>query len=59
MNDASPGSVSVADYTYWKAHFGAPGGSGALSAVPEAASALLLVLAAAVKFCCARRVRPR
>ena len=28
LNDASPGSVSMADYTYWKTHFGATSGSG-------------------------------
>jgi fibronectin-binding autotransporter adhesin len=46
LNDASPGSVSQQDYTYWRAHFGAAAGSGsgdnlASGAVPEP-SALLL-----------------
>jgi hypothetical protein len=38
-NDASPGSITIEDYNYWKSHFGATGGSGALaevvSTVPE------------------------
>jgi hypothetical protein len=48
LNDATPGMVGVDDYNYWKTHFGATGaassGMGAF-AVPEPASAIVLVIA--------------
>jgi hypothetical protein len=43
------GNISTADYDSWKAHFGQTGGSGSnlnSGAVPEPASALLLIVAA-------------
>jgi hypothetical protein len=50
-NDATPGTISSADYDVWRAHFGQTAGSGsgasANSAVPEPATMILLVLAAA------------
>jgi hypothetical protein len=47
MNDATPSSVSLVDYDYWKSHFGqSVGGAGlALSAIPEPSSAAILALA--------------
>ncbi len=52
LNDATPAAVDESDYTYWRAHFGESAGSGAtgggrlaIAAVPEPASALLLLLA--------------
>jgi hypothetical protein len=49
-NDASPGSVSQEDYSYWKSHFGATtSGGGSLTALPEPASAIPWLLAAAAQ----------
>ncbi|MGD9633517.1 MAG: lamin tail domain-containing protein [Pirellulales bacterium] len=36
-NDASPGSVTLDDYNYWKSRFGATTGAGAVATVPEPA----------------------
>ena len=48
----TPGTVNGADYTAWRARFGKPGGAGAgvivNAAVPEPATCVLLVIAAAV-----------
>jgi hypothetical protein len=57
MNDASPGSVSPADYAYWKSRFGATTGSGASVAVPEAASAVVMMLAAVMQLASTARAR--
>jgi len=39
------GSVNVLDFSVWKSHFGETlGGSGGLAAVPEPASAVLLMI---------------
>lgn len=54
VSGVSPGSVTTADYDEWKSRFGNAGtGSLAANAVPEPASAVLLVLAGVV-ICCAR-----
>jgi hypothetical protein len=56
LNDPTPG-VQASDYDYWKSRFGATSGSGAglgSSAVPEPASALLMLLGFAA-FACKRR----
>jgi hypothetical protein len=50
-NDETPGEVTEGDYTVWKTHFGESLGSGSLVsgvAVPEPATAVLLLLAAGV-----------
>ena len=48
LNDSTPGTVDESDFSYWRAHFGQSLGSGAgadeNAAVPEPASALLLML---------------
>jgi hypothetical protein len=49
INDASPGTVNEADFSYWRTHFGESigGGAGAgaeSAAVPEPASGLLIVV---------------
>ena len=53
--DTTPGSVTAADYGVWKAHFGQSSGSGNLSnaVVPEPATAMMLLIVAAVG-CCLR-----
>jgi PEP-CTERM motif len=56
LNDPTPG-VQAADYDYWRSRFGATTGSGSglgSSAVPEPASALLMLLGFAA-FACKRR----
>ncbi len=45
LNDASPGSVTIDDYNYWKAHFGATAGVGSVAVVAEPATILPLLLA--------------
>ena len=53
-NDSTPDTVDESDYAYWRAHFGAAAGAGAVTAaeaaspVPEPAAAVLLVLGAMV-----------
>ena len=61
LNDLTPSSVNDSDYQYWKAHFGATigGGAGAIAAVPEPASWLLLASAATVSGLLAHRERFR
>jgi hypothetical protein len=55
LNDATPGTVDVADYNYWKMHFGQSGaGSGEISAVPEPTGMALLFVAAMVQSLCRR-----
>lgn len=53
-NDASPGSVTNADYEYWKAHFGeslqGAGAGAAGTGVPEPASLALILIAAIAPF---------
>jgi hypothetical protein len=51
-NDTTPGSVTQGDYDVWKTNFGNHSGSGAgaNAAVPEPATSVLIVLAAA-SFC--------
>lgn len=60
-NDSTPGSVTQADYNVWRTNFGqsiGPGGGGsALSAVPETASASLLLEAIGLSAAFARRTR--
>jgi len=47
LNDASPGSVSVEDYNYWKSHFGATAlGGGGIAVVPEPTALGLWLIAA-------------
>lgn len=48
LNDDSPGSVTDADFSYWRAHFGDTlgSGAGAAAAVPEPNGALALLLGA-------------
>jgi hypothetical protein len=58
-NDASPASVSMADYAYWKSRFGATAGSGASVAVPETTSVAVLLLAALASISRLERLRPR
>jgi len=45
--DTTPGEVTIEDYAFWQANFGATGGGGALSnvSVPEPASALIAATA--------------
>jgi hypothetical protein len=53
----SPGVVDAADYTFWKSRFGATSGAGSasLSAVPEAGSLALALLAVVPAFASHRR----
>jgi hypothetical protein len=41
---ASPGVIDDADYNFWRTRFGATSGSGSSTAVPEPATALLLIV---------------
>jgi hypothetical protein len=47
-NDPTPGTVDESDYQYWRAHYGETAGSGAgagaLAAVPEPTTAVLLLV---------------
>jgi hypothetical protein len=60
-NDPTGGTIGVAQYTTWRAHFGQPPGSGsgaagsASAAVPEPATPVLLMFAAS--YWCLRRGR--
>ena len=45
LNDPTPGTVDTSDHTYWATNFGATLGSGAVSAVPEPTTAMLLTIA--------------
>jgi hypothetical protein len=54
FNDDTPG-VGPDDYTRWKTHFGQMGGAGAVTAVPEPATALLLLAATGAMACLRRR----
>jgi hypothetical protein len=59
VNDPTPGSVTFADFDYWKSHFGQSvgnGGAGSINAVPEPPVALHL-LAAGLAICLAIRRR--
>ncbi len=57
LNDATPGTIDVADYNYWKARFGQTGGSGGLAgaAVPEPTGMALLLVAAMIRSLCRSR----
>jgi hypothetical protein len=57
QNDSTPGVLDASDYTFWKSRFGATSGSGSLngSAVPEPASALLMLAIAVGGFFAARQ----
>jgi hypothetical protein len=60
-NDQTPGSVTEADFLYWRAHFGESVSSGAgssLASVPEPASLFLLMMGAILAAAC-RGGRPR
>lgn len=63
LNDESPGTVTEADFTYWRDHFGQTLGSGsgatgsasASAAVPEPASLVLLLLGGTALLLAVRR----
>jgi hypothetical protein len=57
-NDATPGTVSQADYDIWRANYGRTGSAGtaaAVAAVPEPASGVLFLILTAIGWCAARR----
>lgn len=60
-NDPSPGMVTQKDYVTWKTNFGATagGGSALQSAVPEPATALLVLVRVGIAFLPGRRTACR